>query len=42
MNTHQDELDQRRRSSRRTAWILAIVAVLIFSVFMLTGITGRA
>jgi hypothetical protein len=38
----QTELEQRRKAARRTALVLALVALLIFSVFMFTGISGRA
>ncbi len=43
MNTHMDsnELKQRRANARRTAWKLALVALLIFGVFILTGVIGR-
>lgn len=41
-NRDHDELKQRRAAARRTAWILGLVALLIFSIFMLTGITGRS
>jgi len=37
----EHELEQRRRAARRTAWILAIVAFLIFGAFFMTGVVGR-
>lgn len=32
---------EQRRAARRTAWILGVIAALIFSVFMLSGILGK-
>jgi hypothetical protein len=37
----KQDIEQRRRAARRTAWKLAIVALVIFGVFFMTGITGR-
>lgn len=37
----QNEIDQRRKAARKTAWKLAIVAFVVFAVFMYTGIVGR-
>jgi hypothetical protein len=41
MQIEHDELLRRRKAARRTAWILALVALLIFSLFIFTGVTGR-
>jgi hypothetical protein len=35
------EIEQRRRAARRTAWKLAIVALIIFGLFVLRGVIGR-
>ena len=35
------EIDERRRAARRTAWKLAIVALIIFGLFVLRGVIGR-
>lgn len=35
------DIEQRRRAARRTAWILAIVALTIFAAFLYTGVSGR-
>ena len=35
------DLEQRRKKARRTAWKLALVAMLFFVGFLLTGILGR-
>ncbi len=37
----QDELRQRRAAARRTAWILAAVALAIFTAFFISGVVGR-
>lgn len=39
--TESRDIEQRRRAARRTALILAIVALIIFSAFLYTGVTGR-
>jgi hypothetical protein len=36
----QDELRQRRSRAVRTAWVLALVAALIFVAFILSGVLG--
>ena len=33
----QDQLDARRRKARRTALALALAAVAVYALFMLTG-----
>ncbi|HSM68081.1 MAG TPA: hypothetical protein VK830_00075 [Xanthomonadales bacterium] len=35
------EIEQRRRAARRTAWKLAIVALVIFGLFLMSGVIGR-
>lgn len=35
------EIKQRRRAARRTAWKLAIVALIIFGLFLMSGVIGR-
>jgi hypothetical protein len=39
--TDRHDIDERRRAARRTAWWLAIVALIIFSMFLLSGVIGR-
>jgi hypothetical protein len=39
--TERDDLPRRRAAARRTAWILAAIAVAIFGAFVLSGILGR-
>ena len=39
--SNRDDLAQRRAAARRTAWRLAIVVAIIFTVFFLTGVVGR-
>ena len=34
-------IDTRRAAARRTAWIMAGVALTIFGLFWLSGIAGR-
>ena len=36
-----DELARRRRNARRTAIVLALIALAIFVAFFMTGVTGR-
>lgn len=36
-----EELARRRRNARRTAIILALIALAIFVTFFMTGVTGR-
>lgn len=38
--TSNDTLQARRKRAVRTALVLAAVAVLVFTAFMLTGILG--
>ena len=40
-DANRDDLQRRRASAVKTAWILGVVAALIFAGFILTGITGR-
>lgn len=35
------DLEQRRAAARRTAWILAAVAFVIFAVFIASGVSGH-
>jgi hypothetical protein len=39
--TAPEELARRRRNARRTAIILALIALAIFVAFLMTGVTGR-
>jgi len=34
-------LAERRRRARRTAWVIASIAVLVYAGFILTGVLGR-
>jgi hypothetical protein len=34
-------LAERRRRARRTAWVVAAVALLVYTGFILTGVLGR-
>jgi hypothetical protein len=34
----QDEIKERRRQAVKTAWVLAAVAALIFTAFVLSGV----
>ncbi|HVJ38132.1 MAG TPA: hypothetical protein VM687_10075 [Stenotrophomonas sp.] len=34
-------LAERRRRARRTAWVVATVALLVYAGFILTGVLGR-
>jgi hypothetical protein len=36
-----EDLARRRRNARRTAIILALIALAIFVAFFMTGVTGR-
>ena len=36
-----DDLSARRARARRTAWVLAAVAAVIFATFVLSGVLGR-
>ena len=38
---NRDDLDARRTSARRTAWIVGGLAVLVYVVFLLMGVLGR-
>ena len=40
MVSHNDMKDQRKRAVK-TAWLLAIVAVIIFIAFILSGVLGN-
>ena len=37
----QPDFDARRRAARRTALVLAMVAVAVYVLFMLTGTIGK-
>jgi hypothetical protein len=41
MTPNNYDLKQQRRNARRTAWILAVVALSIFAVFIFSGVIGR-
>jgi hypothetical protein len=34
----QDNISEQRRRAVRTAWLLAVVAALIFTAFILSGV----
>jgi uncharacterized membrane protein len=36
----QDKLSEQRRRAVKTAWVLAIVAAVIFIAFILSGVLG--
>jgi hypothetical protein len=38
--TGQDNIEARRKRAVRTAWVLALVAALIFVAFILSGVLG--
>lgn len=38
----QAELQNRRSSAVRTAWVLAAIALMIFLAFVLSGVLGQA
>ena len=38
VNTDRDEIAARRNRAVRTAWVLAVVAALIFITFILSGV----
>jgi hypothetical protein len=38
--TTQDKLKDRRKRAVRTAWLLGLVATLIFTAFILSGVRG--
>jgi hypothetical protein len=35
-----DEIEGRRKRVLKTAWLLAVVAMMIFFVFILSGVLG--
>jgi len=35
-------IQQRRAAARKTAWLLAVVVVAIFTAFVLSGVLGKA
>jgi len=37
----QPDLDARRRAARRTALVVAALAVAVYALFMLTGTIGK-
>lgn len=37
----KNELEHRRRNARRTAYLVAAVAVAIYAMFWLSGVIGR-
>lgn len=42
---HQDErrdLDRQRSNAVKTAWALAAIALLIFAMFVLSGVMGES
>lgn len=41
VNSKPEDIAKRRAAARRTAWKLAILAGIIFTVFYLTGVVGR-
>jgi hypothetical protein len=41
MNKQTSELQQRRSRAVITAWILAVVAVAIFTTFILSGVLAK-
>jgi len=38
--TEQDDIRDRRKRAVKTAWVLAIVAAMIFIAFILSGVLG--
>jgi hypothetical protein len=38
--TEHDDIRNRRRRAVKTAWALAIVAIMIFVAFILSGVLG--
>jgi len=38
--TGQNNIEERRRRAVKTAWVLAVVAALIFIAFILSGVMG--
>jgi len=38
--TGQNNIEERRRRAVKTAWVLALVAALIFIAFILSGVLG--
>ena len=38
--TAQDDIRNRRNRAVKTAWVLGIIAVIIFVAFILTGVLG--
>jgi hypothetical protein len=35
------DIDARRRAARRTALVMAVLAVAVYALFMLTGTIGK-
>ncbi|HET6592466.1 MAG TPA: hypothetical protein VFG48_06080 [Xanthomonadales bacterium] len=38
VNTDSDEITARRNRAVRTAWVVAVIAALIFITFILSGV----
>lgn len=38
VNTDRDEIAARRNRAVRTAWVVAVIAALIFITFILSGV----
>ncbi len=38
--TQQDSISNKRKRAVRTAWVLAVIAALIFVAFILSGVLG--
>jgi len=36
----RDEIKMRRRRAVKTAWLLALIAAIIFTAFILSGVLG--
>jgi len=39
--TQPRDIEQRRARAVRTAWVLAVVVVMIFTAFVLSGVLGN-
>ncbi|MFT5139352.1 MAG: hypothetical protein ACI9CB_000996 [Rhodothermales bacterium] len=39
--SESDALQKQRSNAARTAWKLAIVAMVIFGIFIMSGVIGR-
>lgn len=38
---NRDDLQEQRRRAVKTAWVLAAVAIAVFSAFVLSGVLGN-